>query len=200
MHAATPDTRQQILDTARPIIVGKGFAAVGLSEILAAAGVPKGSFYHWFRSKEQFGEALLEGHFEVYLRELDVTLANTARPPRERLLAFFERWHALQCGDDLRSRCLVVKLSAEVSDLSELMRAILDRGIAQVVGRLTDCLADGLAQGEFAIVTDPEDAAHELYQQWLGATLVARVRRSAEPLDRALTRLRQRFPAVQDPA
>ena len=59
------DTRQQILDTARGIIVGKGFSAVGLSEILAAAGVPKGSFYHWFRSKEQFGEALLERQVPV---------------------------------------------------------------------------------------------------------------------------------------
>ena len=68
------DTRQQILDTARPIIAGKGFAAVGLSEILAAAGVPKGSFYHWFRSKEQFGEALLDRHFENYVAHVDAVL------------------------------------------------------------------------------------------------------------------------------
>ena len=199
-HLAPAGTRQQILDTARPIIAGKGFAAVGLSEILAAAGVPKGSFYHWFRSKEQFGEALLEGHFAVYLHEVDITLADPARPARERLLAFFERWHALQSGGDLRSRCLVVKLSAEVSDLSEPMRAALERGMAQVLARLADCLADGRAQGEFDVATDPEDAAQDLYQQWLGATLMSRVQRRAEPLDRALARLRQRLSAEQNPA
>ena len=55
----TSDTRHHILETARGIVVGKGFSAVGLSEILEAAGVPKGSFHHWFRSKEHFGVALL---------------------------------------------------------------------------------------------------------------------------------------------
>ena len=102
---------------------GFGFAAVGLSEILAAAGVPKGSFYHWFRSKEQFGEALLERHFEGYLQQTDALLAAPGHTATARLLAFFGLWHALQSGDDLAERCLVVKLSAEVCDLSESMRA-----------------------------------------------------------------------------
>ncbi len=52
------DIRQSILDIAKPIILGKGFSAVGLNEILGAADVPKGSFYHYFKSKELFGEAL----------------------------------------------------------------------------------------------------------------------------------------------
>lgn len=197
MHATMPDTRQQILDTARPIIAGKGFAAVGLSEVLAAAGVPKGSFYHWFRSKEQFGEALIERHFEAYLHDIDGTLGDSARPARERLFAFFERWHALQSGDDLRTRCLAVKLSAEVCDLSEPMRAALERGMAQVLARLGGCLAEALAQGDLDPATDPEDLARELYEQWLGATLLARVQRCAEPLDGALARLRQRLSAAR---
>ena len=84
-------TRQQILDTARVIIGSKGFAAVGLSEILAAAGVPKGSFYHWFRSKEQFDETLLERHFEGYLQQTDALLAAPGHTAVARLLAFFGR-------------------------------------------------------------------------------------------------------------
>ena len=181
-----PGTRQQILDTARGIIVGKGFSAVGLSEILAAARVPKGSFYHWFRSKEQFGEALLDRHFESYLQQVDASLGAPGRTAPERLLAFFGQWHALQSGPDPQSRCLVVKLSAEVCDLSEPMRAALERGTAQVLARLTCCLAEGIAAGELAHCPDPADVAQQLYQQWLGATLLARVQRSAEPLDRAL--------------
>ena len=181
------DTRNQILETARGIIVGKGFAAVGLSEILAAAGVPKGSFYHWFRSKEQFGEALLDRHFEGYLRQVDACLAAPGRTAGQRLLAFFGQWHATQSGDEVQSRCLVVKLSAEVCDLSEPMRAALERGTTQVLARLARCLADGIAAGELTRCPDPADVALQLYQQWLGATLLARVQRSGEPLDRALT-------------
>ena len=183
---ASVDTRQQILDTARAIIAGKGFAAVGLSEILAAAGVPKGSFYHWFRSKEQFGEALLERHFESYLQQVDASLGVRGRPAPERLLGFFQQWHALQSGDDPQARCLVVKLSAEVCDLSEPMRVSLERGTAQVLARLETCLAEGIAAGELANCADPGEVALQLYQQWLGATLLARVQRSAKPLDRVL--------------
>lgn len=185
------DTRQQILDTARAIIVGKGFSAVGLSEILAAAGVPKGSFYHWFRSKEQFGEALLERHFECYLQQVDASLGAQGRPAPQRLLEFFGQWHALQSGDDPQSRCLVVKLSAEVCDLSEPMRAALERGTAQVLARLQKCLAEGIAAGELANCPDPVEVAQQLYQQWLGATLLARVQRSAEPLHQALAQTRR---------
>ena len=181
-----PGTRQQILDTARGIIVGKGFAAVGLSEILAAAGVPKGSFYHWFRSKDQFGEALLDRHFELYLQEVDACLNAPDRSAPERLLEFFGRGHALQSGGDPQSRCLVVKLGAEVCDLSEPMRAALERGTAQVLTRLALCLADGIAAGDLERCPDPTDVAQQLYQQWLGATLLARVQRSAAPLDRAM--------------
>lgn len=61
------EVRQHILNIAKPIMLRKGFSAVGLNEILAAAGIPKGSFYHYFGSKEAFGEALLESYFEGYL-------------------------------------------------------------------------------------------------------------------------------------
>lgn len=184
-------TRQQILDTARAIIVSKGFAAVGLSEILAAAGVPKGSFYHWFRSKEQFGEAVLERHFEGYLQQTDDLLAAPGDIAAVRLLAFFSRWHALQSGDDVAERCLVVKPSAEVCDLSEPMRAALEHGTAQVLARLEGCLRQGISDGELTRCPDPAEVAEQLYQQWLGATLMARVQRSARPLDRALAQTRQ---------
>jgi TetR/AcrR family transcriptional regulator, transcriptional repressor for nem operon len=196
--AVAPGTRQQILDTARTIIAGKGFAAVGLSEILATAGVPKGSFYHWFQSKEQFGEALLERHFEGYLLQVGATLGATGRTAPERLLAFFGQWHASQSGDDPKLRCLVVKLSAEVCDLSEPMRAALERGTAQVLARLQGCLRDGIASGELANCPAPHEVAQQLYQQWLGATLLARVQRSPQPLDQALAQTR-RWIAAQAP-
>ena len=193
---ATLGTRQQILDTARTIIAGRGFSAVGLSEILRAAGVPKGSFYHWFSSKEQFGKALLERHFEDYLQQVDASLGATGRSAPERLLAFFEQWHTSQSGDDPKLRCLVVKLSAEVCDLSEPMRAVLERGTAQVLTRLQVCLADGIVSNALANWGAPHEVAQQLYQRWLGAALLARIQRSPEPLDQALAQT-QRWIAAQ---
>lgn len=189
------DTRRQILDAARPIIAGKGFAAVGLSEILAAAGVPKGSFYHWFRSKEQFGEALLDRHFENYVAHVDTALHAAGMTAGERLLAYFGEWHGLQSGTDPGARCLVVKLSAEVCDLSEPMRASLERGTARLLALITECIASGQSAGEFSADVDAADTAQQLYQQWLGATLLSRVQNRAEPLDRALAQTRHRVAA-----
>lgn len=180
------ETRLKILDSAKVLIAGRGFSAVGLSEILSAAAVPKGSFYHWFRSKEQFGEALLEHHFESYLVEVDACLFAAGQTAPQRLLAFFSQWHASQSGNYLQARCLVVKLSAEVCDLSEAMRVVLERGTARVIDRLASCLAEGIATGELAACPEPAEVAQQLYQQWLGATLLSRVQRSAAPLDKAL--------------
>ena len=59
MNIRHDNTRQHILETGLGIFAGKGFASVGLNELLKAAGVPKGSFYHYFESKEQYGQALL---------------------------------------------------------------------------------------------------------------------------------------------
>jgi AcrR family transcriptional regulator len=65
MNIRHDNTRQHILETGHRIIAGKGFASVGLNEILKSAGVPKGSFYHYFESKEQYGQALLEDPLNV---------------------------------------------------------------------------------------------------------------------------------------
>ena len=65
-HSERPDTRQHILDCGHQLVASKGFVGVGLAEILATAGVPKGSFYQYFASKEAFGCALLEQYMADY--------------------------------------------------------------------------------------------------------------------------------------
>lgn len=77
MSSERIDTRQHILACGQQLVAGKGFVGVGLSEILASASVPKGSFYHYFASKELFGIALLETYFETYLLNLDALLGRT---------------------------------------------------------------------------------------------------------------------------
>src|SRR5688572_9697348 len=145
--AAPIDVRQHILDVAYPLFLRKGFTAVGLAELLTAAQVPKGSFYHYFGSKEAFGEAVLEAYFADYLARMDALLAAPGTSAAQRLMAFFDDWLDSQTGDEAQSRCLVVKLGAEVSDLSESMRAALARGTRGVISRLARCIQEGHADG-----------------------------------------------------
>jgi TetR/AcrR family transcriptional repressor of nem operon len=181
-----PDNvRQHILDAGKAIILGKGFTAVGLAEILAAAGVPKGSFYYYFPSKEQFGAALLESYFSTYLQDLDVRLGSGAVPARERLMGYFREWQARHGQSPCQEPCLMVKLGAEVSDLSEAMRGALRHGTDAVIGRLAGCLAQAVADGSVPAGTSPA-LAEALYELWLGASLLTKVRRDPSALAAAM--------------
>ena len=64
------NTREHILATGEQLCMHRGFTGMGLSELLKTAEVPKGSFYHYFRSKEAFGVALLDHHYAGYLQRL----------------------------------------------------------------------------------------------------------------------------------
>ena len=185
-HDST-NVKQHILDTGRAIIVGKGFSAVGLNEILATADVPKGSFYHYFKSKESFGEALVESYVADYLAHVDALLKPDGPSAAERLLRYWNSW--MTTGDDQSAQCncLVVKLSAEVSDMSESMRLALLRGTNLIIDRLTDCILQGRADGSICGNVDAHRTAAALYELWLGAALLTKLRRERSAMDAALT-------------
>jgi TetR/AcrR family transcriptional repressor of nem operon len=186
MKSEQSDTRQHIIATSREVILGKGFSAVGLTELLDVAGVPKGSFYHYFQSKENFGEALLEDYFANYLGHLDAILKPDRRNAAERLMGFWKLWTDSQSACEFGARCLVVKLGAEVSDLSESMRHVLQEGTDRIVERLAKCLREGLDDGSLPPDLQPEETALVLYDLWLGATLMTKLRRDALPFQNAL--------------
>ncbi|KFE47885.1 transcriptional regulator, TetR family [Pseudomonas congelans] len=186
MKKPAQDMRQHIIDVARSLMTNKGYTAVGLAEVLSTAGVPKGSFYYYFKSKEEFGQALLEEYFSEYLGRVDALMARPGSGA-ERLLAYFNYWIETQCTDLPEGKCLVVKLGAEVCDLSEDMRGVLEVGTAKIIKRLTACVDMGVADGSIHPEGDHEGFAESLYQLWLGASLLAKVNKSTESFDKALT-------------
>lgn len=185
MKTEQHSVRQHILATGRTIIMGKGYAGVGLNEILSAAGVPKGSFYHYFKSKELFGKAMLEDYVDAYLAELDVLLAADGTG-LTRLMRYWDGWLALSDDACAGSKCLVVKLSGEVADMSEAMREVLLQGTNRIMQRLADCITDGVADGSIRATTEPHQAALALYEMWLGAALLTKLRREPSALQNAL--------------
>ena len=185
-------TRDHILANGQQIMARKGFSAVGLNEILKAAGVPKGSFYHYFGSKEVFGEALLDSYFQDYLAELDETLRLPGLNMAQRLTIYFQQWQQNQSVLECQGKCLAVKLGAEVADLSEAMRLALDRGTAEIIRRLAKAIKAGVAEGSISIGSNTSDrVAQSLYQLWLGASIMVKIVRHASPFKAAMTTTRQ---------
>jgi TetR/AcrR family transcriptional repressor of nem operon len=183
---ATANVREKILATGQRIMGGKGFSAVGLNEVLAAAGVPKGSFYHYFGSKDAFGEALLEGYFEAYVADMERIFGQPGKNKAVQLEDYFAAWQDNQSFEDCQGKCLAVKLGAEVADLSDSMRSALDRGTAAIIAGMAEAIEAGQAEGSLPVQGDAKALAQSLYQLWLGASIMVKIVRTPQPFDNAL--------------
>ncbi|SEG08163.1 transcriptional regulator, TetR family [Actinacidiphila yanglinensis] len=191
MTAARVDTRRAILDSGRRVITAKGYSAVGLNEILKEAGVPKGSFYHFFTSRDAFGEALLQRYFDEYFATMDRITADRNKNAAQQLMQYWQNFYDTQAVDDCQGRCLVVKLGAEIADLSEAMRETMKAGTTQIVDRLERMITAGVGDGSLTIDADPRATAETLYDLWLGASVMAKIHRSTACLDRCMATTRR---------
>ena len=191
---ASSDVRAGILAVGQRIMASKGFSAVGINEVLTAASIPKGSFYHYFASKDAFGEAMLTAYFDEYLAAMDRTLGHREGTSAQRLLNYFVGWRDTQSLLDCQGKCLAVKLGAEVADLSESMRAAMKQGTDGIVSRLTQAIKAGRADQSLRSnpeQSEPAELAESLYQLWMGASVLAKVARSPRPFDSAMASTRR---------
>lgn len=180
--------RTHILDVGRRLTAQRGYTSVGLSELLTTAEVPKGSFYHYFASKEDYGCALLKHYVHLYRGELVHSLGNEALTGRDRIVAYFADWQKRQTTESPDQKCLIVKLAAEIADLSPDMRAILRDGVDEIIKKLSDTLLVAACDGSAARVDNTTALATVLYQIWLGASLMAHLSQDAAPFAVAMSR------------
>jgi len=179
-------TRQQILDAGYALVLRKGFSALSIKDIVDACQVPKGSFYYYFASKEQFGGELLERYVHSYEQRMEAILTSAGKSGRERLMRYWNAWIDDPQIGGWAEHCLVVKLGAEIADLSDVMRLILHDGVMRLTDRLARTLMEGQDDGSLPLSLNPEAAARTLYHLWLGAALVAKLGQDKAPLREAL--------------
>jgi TetR/AcrR family transcriptional repressor of nem operon len=186
MRASHPHIRRHILDAGRTLIARKGFVAVGLNEILTTADIPKGSFYHYFGSKEAFGSELLQQYIADYTAQLAELFCRPGLTGRDKLLSYWAGWQHEQLDQHGDEKCLVVKLSAEVGDLSDEMRVVLRDGVDQLMVRLAAVIEEGQADGSLSAEIRAKEAAELLYQMWLGAALITKLRKDGSAMAQAM--------------
>lgn len=189
--ATTPihnDTKERILDAAVGIVLEKGFSGVGINEILKAVNVPKGSFYHWFASKEQFGVELLRyfGRQALVYSRRWLDKREVLPNAYERLVAFHEAKISSMIEHDCQQVCLVGKLSAEVSSWSEPMRRQVAENTAELIALLRQVIEEGQSQGSIRASLDPAQAAGIIHDVWQGAYLRSTTQVQAQPARDAL--------------
>jgi len=183
--AATSPTKQQLLEQGMALLLKNGYNHLGLAEILESTGIPKGSFYHHFRNKEDFGLQAIDLYMTGVHAALDACLADDTLPPLRRVRRFFE-----MVQDSYRSEgylgCLLGGLGQELSGVSDAFRAKVEECISAIAARLATCLEEAVRTGDLPAGTNPQAQAELLVNCWEGAALRSRLRRDANPLGQML--------------
>ena len=178
------DTRTHIIHTGADLIGHKGFGATGINAVLTAAGVPKGSFYHYFSSKNDFGLAVIDTFAEEYDAKLDRILNDTSRSCVDRLRAYFDTGFETMTSCEYTRGCLIGNLGQELAGQNEAFRQRLDTVFASWEKRFEHCIRAAQQAGDISADIDPADAASFLLSGWEGAILRSKVLKSTEPMER----------------
>ncbi len=193
MSNTTATTKERIMDAAEEIMLQKSFHSVGLNEILSAVKVPKGSFYHYFQSKEQFGVELLKYYVadaSAYKRR--ALLSNElSENPSERLAIYLDMNVAKLFEQSCKCSCLVQKLASEVATFSDDMRAVLVEGMHEWRGYLEKLVIEGQEKGVIRQDLNPAATASLLQDLLAGASQRSQLEHSVAPLRTAALFVRE---------
>jgi TetR/AcrR family transcriptional repressor of nem operon len=173
----TSDAREKILTVAQSLIELRGYSALGVAEICKAAGVPKGSFYYFFESKEALALAVLDEHWETQRGDWVRALRDDVEP-LSRLRRLFEETEAgLRAGQQscgTISGCMFGNLTLELSNQTEPIRERLQQIFDAQVEMVEKVVAEARERGEVT-VDDTREAARSLVAQLEGQVLFAKL-------------------------
>ncbi len=182
VRCSTRDVRERLLEAGVRTLSKSGFNGCSVQDITDAAGVPKGSFYNHFESKEALGVAALERYWSDGACERLRVLGEAGVSPRHRLQTYFEQAAADMAALDFTCGCLIGNMAAELSDHSPVISAKLSAILAGWNRRMADCIGEAQAAGEIQSKADPDLLAAFVLNAWEGAILRARIEKGAGPL------------------
>jgi TetR/AcrR family transcriptional regulator, transcriptional repressor for nem operon len=175
-------TRDRLLETGLTLMRKHGYGAAGLKEILDAAGVPKGSFYHHFGSKEEFAAAVLDRYVSLADEHCHQVLNNTRQAPLRRLRRYFEDLISMAGQSAPIQGCLLGSMSLEIASDSPRLQTCLSEHFAHWQGPIAQVLREAVTKGDLAASTRPETLAGFVLNSWEGALLRSQADRSDAPL------------------
>jgi TetR/AcrR family transcriptional regulator, transcriptional repressor for nem operon len=176
-------TRDHLLQVGLERLHEHGYTATGIQEILESAGVPKGSFYHHFGSKEEFARQVVLEYVNREVQHIEKVLKNPKLSPLKRLRQYFKELIKIYGHSSPISGCLLGKMSLEVSNQSELIRMVVSGSFETWQKEIEDVLCAAVDQKEAPSNIRPAEIAAYLLNGWQGAVLRSQVEKSDKPLE-----------------
>ena len=181
-------TKDNILAKGLSLFEAKGYNATGIQEIADAAEIPKGSFYNYFSSKEDFGVAVINFYTEKHLLEWTTRINSNSQDNEKLIQVFLDITEDYDCSESQKG-CLLGNLAAEISAASDKCRNALAVAIKSFKEVLIERIITGQANGEFTTAIAPERIADLIWNTWQGSLLELKVKKSIEPLQNNLQTL-----------
>ena len=174
-------TKQCLLDAGLAMLLQHGYNDLGIQALLGATGIPKGSFYHHFKNKEDFALQVVDQYMQHVHAGLDACLGDKGRAPLERVRRFFELTQQNYRKEGYMG-CLLGGLGQELSGVSEVFRRRIEGCLSEIADRIAVCLEQARKQGDLPADSNTPRMASLLVDCWEGAALRSRLRGNAAPL------------------
>jgi len=181
---SNPEVRRRLLESGLTLIGKQGFAGSGVADITTAAGVPKGSFYQYFVSKQSYAIELLDDYWSAVEEKHAKVLLDDRYAPLDRIARHF---HSI--GQDHKQQkyalgCLIGNLGVEIAGAGEDAQSKLRQIIKRWATLLSDCLKQAQAAGDLDRKADVEELAAALIESWEGAVMRSKIERSGTAFKR----------------
>ncbi len=176
------DKRTQLLRVGVAAFTERGFFNTSVSDIVAAAGVPKGSFAYYFESKDKYVLDVIRTYAEYFNNKLDKILLDQRFAPIRRIQNFIDEAIDGMARYGFRRGCLVGNLGQELAALNDESRELLLHTLGQWQARLASCLKEAQSRGELHAEADTQALARFFWYAWEGAVLCSKLEQSAQPL------------------
>lgn len=186
-------SKDDLIQTGIDLVLSRGFTATGVETILKQANIPKGSFYNFFSSKEEFGIAIIKRYAEHIGEVLQPIMRDDSLPPLDRIRKSFEGLIAVFENNDCYKGCLVGNMSLEMSDQFEMIRQCLEQVMQSWIKGCSDLIIEAQKRKEIPSDLDPEMLGESLISSFQGALLRAKVKKSSAPLKNFIYLYFERF-------
>ena len=179
---ANPEVRQRLMKAGRELFLNLGFNGCGVQEIATASGIPKGSFYSYFDSKEAFAMAVLEEYWSGVEERFGGILVDTKLSPAKRIARYFHELSEEKAVNNYAHGCLIGNLSLEISNASPQVRSKLSDIFERWEASLVRCLREAKGKSEITRHADLRNLAAAIPNP------LCRAGKSRLPTDRVQTR------------
>lgn len=179
------ETKQTLMQQGMAMLLRQGYNNLGVAALLEATDIPKGSFYHHFKSKEEFALQAIDLYMQEVHGALDHFLGDDGVPPLKRVRNFFEGVEEKYRGEGYLG-CLLGGLGQELAGISEAFRQKVEDCFSQIGHRIAGCLEQAVIRGDLPANSRPRQMAELLVNCWEGAALRTRLRRDPTPLHEML--------------